>query len=408
MIKRTIEEVVRKSLRTFPVTALVGARQVGKSTLSDYIGKDLGFTYVSLDDLTLRAEANADPKFFLSRFPAPLVIDEAQKAAPLFDEIARIVNEVRRNGRSANGMYLLTGSESDDLKGRIQESLAGRANHIDMYSLSYDEINGRPEKPLSYHAEDYYPFESTDSVDDVFRRIVTGGYPELFVNAELEHQDFYAAYLKTYIERDVRKMIKDANEMKFIQFMQYCASLTGQELDKTKISKAIGIEMKTVDAWLSILAKTNIVCLLQPYIDSSLTKRIVRTPKLHFRDTGLACYLARLGDPKNLSLSYFAGAFFETYCVNEIIKGFNNHGRKAEFYYYRDNHQNEIDLVILENGELHPVEIKTTMNPSSSDVKAFAQLEGSAYEMGVGYLVCMANRLSKLKENAFALPISAI
>lgn len=190
--------------------------------------------------------------------------------------------------------------------------------------------------------------------------------------------------------------------------MQYCASLTGQELDKTKISKAIGIEMKTVDAWLSILVKTNIVCLLQPYIDSSLTKRIVRTPKLHFRDTGLACYLARLGDPKNLSLSYFAGAFFETYCVNEIIKGFNNHGRKAEFYYYRDNHQNEIDLVILENGELHPVEIKTTMNPSSSDVKAFAQLEGSAYEMGVGYLVCMANRLSKLKENAFALPISAI
>ena len=408
MIKRTIENVVRKSLRTFPVTALVGARQVGKSTLSNYLGEDLGFTYVSLDDLLLRAQANADPKFFLSRFPVPLIIDEAQKAAPLFDEIAHTVNDARRLGKNANGMYLLTGSESDDLKGRIQESLAGRANPIDVYSLSYAEIKGRTEKPLSYRPEDYYAFQGTDSVDDVFGRIVTGGYPELFVNEELEPQDFYAAYLKTYIERDVRKMIQDANEMKFIQFMQYCASLTGQELDKTKISKAIGIEMRTVDAWLSILVKTNILFLLQPYIDSSLTKRIVRSPKLHFRDTGLACYLARLGDPKNLSLSYFSGAFFETYCVNEIIKGFNNNGRKAEFYYYRDNHQNEIDLVILEDGILHPVEIKQTMNPNVSDVKAFSQLDGSAYGIGVGYLVCMTSRLTKLKENVFALPLSAL
>ena len=157
-----------------------------------------------------------------------------------------------------------------------------------------------------------------------------------------------------------------------------------------------------------ILVKTNILFLLQPYIDSSLTKRIVRSPKLYFRDTGLACYLARLGDPKNLSLSYFSGAFFETYCVNEIIKGFNNNGRKAEFYYYRDNHQNEIDLVILEDGILHPVEIKQTMNPNVSDVKAFSQLDGSAYGVGVGYLVCMTSRLTKLKENVFALPLSAL
>lgn len=408
MIKRTIESVVRKSLRTFPVTTLVGARQVGKSTLSNYIGQDLGFIYVSLDDLILRAEANDDPRFFLSRFPAPLIIDEAQKAPPLFDEIARIVNAVRRSGKSANGMYLLTGSESNDLKGRIQESLAGRANILDMYSLSYDEIIGRDEKPLSYDPENYYSFQSEDSVDVAFKRIVTGGYPELFVNSELEHQDFYAAYLKTYIERDVRKLIQPSNEMKFIQFMQYCASLTGQELNKAKISKAIGIEAITVDAWLSILIKTNVVFLLQPYIDSSLTKRIVRTPKLHFQDTGLACYLARLGDPANLSLSYFAGAFFETYCVNEIIKGFKNNNRKAEFYYYRDNHQNEIDLVILENGILYPIEIKQTMNPNASNAKAFSQLNDSAYRLGVGYVVCMVNRLTKLNDGVFALPISAI
>ena len=387
MIKRTIEMVVRKSLRTFPVTALVGARQVGKSTLSNQIGKELGYTYVSLDDLTLRADANRDPQFFLSRFKAPLIIDEAQKAPPLFDEIAHLVNAARLAGKNANGMYLLTGSEADDLKGKIQESLAGRANLIDMYSLS---------------------FESADSVEEVFNRIVTGGYPELFVNKELEPQIFYAAYLKTYIEHDVRKKIQDANEMKFTQFLQYCASLTGQELNRTKISKAIGIEMRTVDAWLSILVKTNIVRLLQPYVDSSLTKRIVRTPKLYFQDTGLASYLARLGDPKNLLLSYFAGSFFETYCVNEIIKGFNNTDRKAEFYYYRDNHQNEIDLVMLENGVLHPVEIKMTMNPGVSDVKAFSQLQGSAYRMGTGYLICMVNRLSKIKDNVFSLPLSAI
>lgn len=408
MIRRTIEMVVRKSLRTFPATALVGARQVGKSTLSNQIGKELGYTYVSLDDLTLRADANRDPQFFLSRFKAPLIIDEAQKAPPLFDEIAHLVNAARLAGKNAHGMYLLTGSEADDLKGKIQESLAGRANLIDMYSLSFDEIIEREEMPLSDDPSSYFSFESADSIEGVFNRIVTGGYPELFVNKELEPQNFYAAYLKTYIERDVRKMIQDANEMKFTQFLQYCASLTGQELNRTKISKAIGIEMRTVDAWLSILVKTNIIRLLQPYVDSSLTKRIVRTPKLYFQDTGLASYLARLGDPKNLLLSYFAGSFFETYCVNEIIKGFNNTDRKAEFYYYRDNHQNEIDLVILENGVLHPVEIKMTMNPGASDVKAFSQLQGSAYRVGTGYLICMVNRLSKIKENVFSLPLSAI
>lgn len=408
MIKRTIEQVIRKSLRTFPVTALVGARQVGKSTLVDFIGKELGYAYVSLDDLTLKAEANNDPKYFLSRFKAPLIIDEAQKAPILFEEIAHIVNEVRRNGGNANGMYILTGSESTDLRDKIKESLAGRTNPLDMYSLSYDESIGRAEEPLSFDPSKYYSFVSSDCVDAAFRRIVVGGYPELFVNKELEPQNFYSAYLKTYIERDVQKLIKDANEMKFIQFMQYCASLTGQELDKTKISKAIGIDMKTVDAWLNILVKTNIIRLLQPYIDSSLTKRIVRTQKLHFQDTGLAAYLARLSDPQNLSLSYFAGAFFETYCVNEIIKGFNNNDRKAEFYFYRDNHQNEIDLIILEDGVLHPVEIKETMNPGSSDVKAFTQLRDSAYPVGTGYLVCLVDRLSKIKDGVFAIPVSSI
>ena len=408
MIKRTIEKVIRKSLRTFPVTVIVGARQVGKSTLVDSIGKELGYTYVSLDDLTLRAEASGDPKFFLSRFKAPLIIDEAQKAPLLFDEIARIVNEARRSGGNANGMYILTGSESTDLKDKIKESLAGRANPLDMYSLSYDESIGRAEEPLSYDPSRYFPIVSTDSVGDAFKRIVKGGYPELFVNDELQAQSFYSAYLKTYIERDVKKLIKDANEMKFIQFMQYCASLTGQELEKTKISRAIGIEMKTLDAWLSILVKTNIIRLLQPYIDSSLTKRIVRAQKLYFQDTGLAAYLARLGDPQNLSLSYFAGAFFETYCVNEIIKGFSNNDRKAEFYFYRDNHQNEIDLVILEDGVLHPIEIKQTMNPGASDVKAFSQLNDSAYSVGTGYLICLIDRLYKIKDGVFAIPISSI
>ena len=139
-----------------------------------------------------------------------------------------------------------------------------------------------------------------------------------------------------------------------------------------------------------------------------MTKRIVRTPKLYFLDTGLAAYLARLSDPKNLALSYFAGAFFETYCVNEIIKGFSNNDRKAEFYFYRDNHQNEIDLVILEDGVLHPVEIKETMNPTVSDVKAFSQLSNSVYSIGTGYVVCLVNRLTKIKDDVFAVPISSI
>lgn len=408
MKKRTIEGIIRKSLRFFPVTVITGARQVGKSTLVKALGDELGFHYVSLDDLILLAEANNDPRFFLTSFPTPLIIDEAQKAPMLFDEIARIVNSVRLEGGNANGMFILTGSESNDLLGRIRESLAGRANPIDMLTLSHDEILEKDDKPLSFNPTDYLSFQSDDSIDSVFARIVRGGYPELAVHSDMKPRDFYAAYLRTYLDRDIGAFIGLENQVKFINFLRYLASLTGQTLDKSKISNALGISSRTVDSWLSVLATSNIVRFVEPYFDSSLTKRIVRTPKFYFQDSGLASYLAGLGDPKSLSGSYFAGAFFETYVVNEIIKGFVNAGADAEVYFYRDNHQNEIDLVVLENGVLHPIEIKMTSSPNKAMVKSFSCLKGSMYTIGTGYLLCLTPYPVKLMDDVFAMPISAI
>lgn len=410
MIKRTIKSQIEESIKNKPVTLITGARQVGKSTLCYEIKKEHGFNYVSLDDRRERAQAISDPELFLKMHNWPLIIDEVQYAPALFDVIESIVNKQKLETGKNNGMFILTGSQAYELMKGVTESMAGRVSIIRMSPLSASEIYNKDEpkfeinpisnnkRILNYHIE----------VNELFKLIVRGMYPELYDNKEISSDSFYSNYVDTYIERDVSQLINIKDKMKFQNFMEILASLTGQELVYDTIAKAIGVKVNTIKSWISVLMAGEIIYLLEPYNELSVVKRIVRRPKIYFNDTGLACYLARLNNDENLKRSVFAGSFFETYVVNEIKKSYRNNGIKENFYYYRDNNQNEIDLIILENGMLHFVECKAGVSYNRGDIKGFKYLKDSKYQIGLSCIICNTDSIYTIEENVYVLPVTAI
>lgn len=219
---------------------------------------------------------------------------------------------------------------------------------------------------------------------------------------------FYSDYVDTYIERDVSLVINLKDKLKFRQFMEYVASITGQELVYDRISNALGVNIHTVQSWMSALVSCGIVHLLQPYSEGSGVRRITKRPKLYFRDTGLACYLARVHDPDALRAGYLNSPMVETLIVNEIMKSYDNNTEKAGFFYYRDSQANEVDLVMLNDATLTLIEIKAGMTYDSSDVNAFSKLDGSRYRVGPSCLICLTENAYPLKEGVYALSISSI
>lgn len=410
MIKRTIQKQIETSIKTKPVTLITGARQVGKSTLCYEMKKEFGFNYVSLDDRFERAQAINDPELFLKLHPCPLIIDEVQYAPQLFDSIESVVNKKKLETGSNNGMFILTGSQAYELMNGVTESMAGRVSIIKMSALSASEIFGQEELKFEINPTKNNKRISNYKInlDELYKLIVRGMYPELYDKPEISSDSFYANYVATYIERDVPQLINVKDKMKFQNFLEILASLTGQELVYDTIAKAIGVKVDTVQSWISVLAAGEIIYLLQPYNELSIVKRIVKRPKLYFYDTGLACYLARLNNEEVLKKSIFAGRFVETYIVNEIKKSYRNNGIRDNFYYYRDNNQNEIDLIILDNGELHFVECKSGVSYSKKDVKAFKQLENSEYIKGSSCILCNTETVYSIDEDVYVLPISAI
>lgn len=409
MIKRTIKDVVHNSINSYPITLITGARQIGKSTLCYELAKQYNYNYVSLDDIDNRSEALTDPKFFLSKHKAPLIIDEVQYAPILFNCLESIVNKKRLETGEANGMYILTGSQKFKLMQNVTESMAGRVGVINMSTLSYNETIGRNEIPFSVDLDKLFDrVEPKITIDRLFELITKGFYPELYRNNNLNVNTFYSNYVATYVDRDVSELVNVKNKLLFHKLMQLLASLTGEELVYDNLAKLVGVDKKTIVNWISVLEASNIIYLLQPYYELSLTKRVVKRPKIYFKDTGLACYLAKLGDPKSLAVSHFAGHFVETYVINEIIKSYENTESYAEFYYYRDNDQNEVDLIIQSNGELTLIEIKSGMNFNNSSIKGFKALEGSKYKINKSCIICLSSDIYKINDNVYALPISVI
>ena len=411
LYKRTILKEVINSTNVYPVTLITGARQVGKSTLVSYF-ENQGYKYISLDDTQLLKKAKNNPKKFLIEQGYPLIIDEIQRAKELFIEIENIVNcEKKEKGTlQSNGMYILTGSQKFHLMKGVGESMSGRVDIIEMEPLSQAEINSWDEDPFFIDIERL--MKKSDirklSEDDLYVSIVRGFYPARW---EIEGQPikhFYSNYLKTFIERDISELNNIKDLIKFENFVKVLASLTGEELNINNISKVVGVNNKTVNSWISILIASNVITLLEPYYESSINKRIVKKNKVYFNDTGLACYLIGIDSPKTLKLSSFKGRMIETYIHNEIHKSYKNNNINANIFYYRDNNQNEVDFIILRDGNLYFVEAKSGKQYGNKDVKGFKQLLNTKYNISGQCIICCTEEIYRISSQIYAFPIRCI
>lgn len=403
-IRRAMEERLEYLSEHFPIVMVCGARQVGKSTILKNLNETMGnkFTYVTLDYPNLRMLAKTDPELFLQQYQTPLIIDEIQYAPELLPYI-----KIKVDNETMSGQYLLTGSQMFYMMRNVSETLAGRVGILSMYSMSNAEIEGRKSIPFSINSLPSQYLQST--VTEIFEKIYRGSMPKMITDNTLSPEDFYGAYMQTYLERDIRDFITIKDETKFLKFISCIAARTSQEVNLTDIGKDVGIDKNTADSWLSILVSSGLVYMLQPYSGNTI-KRIVKRPKLYFMDTGLACYLSLWNNPRALELSAMAGAMFETYVVSEIIKSYANQGIdvRSRLCYYRDSNGKEIDLMMIDNGKIYPIEIKKAAEPGKDALKNFNVLPALGYEVGKGAVICMTPMLMPLDKDNYLVPFGMI
>jgi len=405
---RHIEPVVARISKRKPVLVLTGARQAGKSTMLKEVYKDIN--YVALNRPLVRESAKENPSLFFDINKPPVIVDEIQKVAELFDYIKDIVDEDKTKGQ-----FYLTGSQSLKLMNNVSDSLAGRAGIIKMLGLSMRELNQsayrRPFLPTLEHTGERIKDMGVFDYSKIISSIHKGFFPELHENESDLHDwsDYYSSYFQTYIEKDIKDVLNIHDESAFIKFVKATASLTGEMLNMNTISEICGKDAKTVKSWLSVLESSGLIYLLEPYYNN-LNKRMIKTPKLYFLDTGLACWLMGWNTPQQLTSGAMWGHIFESFVFAEILKSYYNDGIvKPPLYYYRDTDKNEIDVVIADGDNLHPVEIKTTSDPNKSMIKSFRCLENiPSKKVGAGAVICLAKERLPLTENVWILPVQMI
>ena len=402
-IKRHAEKTIDNLSKMFGAIMVTGPRQVGKTTMLKM--KTSKIDYITLDDPILRLSAEENSRTFFKDNPPPIFIDEVQYAPNLFPQIKIIVDE-----EGKKGLFYMSGSQQFRMMKNVSESLAGRLGIINLLGLSMREKYGiRYEEPF-IPTNKYFEERKRDikniSYDDIWESIHRGSMPELYCNSEFDWQLFYGSYVRTYIERDVRELTQVADENKFLQFMTVTAASIGQLVNLSSIARDIGVSQPTVERWLSILVTSNIIYLLKPY-SNNITKRIVKTPKLYFLDTGLAAYLTRWNNSEVLKTGAMAGAFFETFVISEIIKSYYNKGiTEPPLYFYRDKDMNEIDLIIAENNTLYPLEMKKHADPKKDDVAAFKNIDKiPCVKRGSGGVICMYDNLVTISGDDRVIPI---
>lgn len=412
-IKRAIEDVVRDSAMNFKAVLVTGAPQTGKSTLLKHLYPEI--KEISFDDPFAEEQAKNNPDMFMMLNKPPLFLDEIQYVPSLFRYIKMSCDK-----SNDKGLFFLSGSQPFKLMDMVSDSLAGRIAIIEMTPLSLREImNDEFKNPflptLDYIQERNNTVKKPDSIWEIIHK---GGYPAL-QDSNMDWNMYFSSYIKTYLERDVRELAAVQDLDAFRRFMVACAARTGQMLNYANIAEEVGKDANTIKKWVSILEASGIIYILEPFANSAL-KRVIKTPKMYFRDTGLAAYLTRWLTPETLANGAMSGEIFETFVISEILKSYSNRGLDYRYFvsYYRGKdkirkkknggivqEEAEIDFIIEENGILYPIEIKLNANVTADMTSAFRVLDNlPEKKRGMGAVVCMCPMPGMLRENVLQIP----
>ena len=414
-IKRAMEDVILQADKTFKATLITGARQTGKSTVLQALFPDR--RNISFDDAFLEEQAKKNPEMFLQLNQPPITMDEVQYVPELFRQIKMVCDT-----SNEKGLFTLSGSQPLLLMKNASESLSGRVCILEMLALSLREIQGDPFSTPFLPTMEYILArqKTVRKPKNIWEIIHRGSYPELYQTPEIDWQAFYSSYVKTYLERDVRSLSAVQDLDSFRRFMVAVAARTGQMLNYSNIADEVSRDVGTIKKWMSILEASGIVYLLEPYTPAVL-KRAIKTPKVYFRDTGLASYLTRWLTNETLAFGAMNGAMFETFVVSEILKSYANRNIDYRYCvsYYRGKDktkkkengetvdmESEIDLIIEENGILYPIEIKTNTSESASAASAFTILDKVPEKRrGTGAVINMCPQPGQLRENVLEIPV---
>lgn len=347
-IHRKIEEMILEASKYFSVIAVSGLRQSGKSTLLTQLFPL--YEKYSLKDLNILDYAKNDPIAFLNQTDEGMFIDEIQRCPQLLDYIQGIVdNNPKRH-------FALSGSSNFEVMKNFSESLAGRAGVFELLPMSIQEVTGKVD------------------LDNLNQILYNGLYPSICAKKNIA-KFFYPSYVRTYLEKDVRDLLQIKDQIRFTKFLKLCAARIGSLFNASELGAEVGVSSKTISHWLSVLQASYLITLLPPYYEN-IPKRLVKSPKLYFNDPGLACYLLDIETPQQLDRDKMRGAIFENMIVMEAIKHRYNMGLEGGVFFYRDSNQNEVDLLIKQEGELTAIEVKSSMTYSSSFEKTLTQIEG--------------------------------
>lgn len=405
-IVRTLEHQVKRLSASFPVVMVTGPRQTGKTTMLRRLAAEegRGRRYVSLDELGPRSLALEDPSLFVQRYPPPLLIDEVQHAPGLLD---RVKAEVDRTPMP--GGYWLTGSQRFPLLRGVSESLAGRVGLLQLGGLTTGEERGEAAGDLPFRP-DRLEWESGRhgrELLELFARIVRGNMPRMAHDDAPPWDAFYGSYLQTYVERDVRSMLNISNLAAFQRFLKLAAARVGQLVNFSDLARDTGVAVSTAREWLHVLEASSQVMLLRPYFEN-LSSRQIKTPKLYFMDTGMACYLTGWKSAEVAASGAMAGPLLENHVVSEVARSYSHRGIEPPLYFWRDKEGREVDLIVAEEGLLFPIEVKLSGTPTVRDLRGMDVLRRQRAPLGPGVLACMVRQPHPLTADVEAIPPDAI